>query len=181
MLLSCVRFFVTTWTVVCQAPVSMEFSRPEYWNELPFPSPGGLPDPGMEPWSPALQVDALLSEPPGKGPWRGDSIWETGFFRWLCSTQNALASWIYLILTTAADKPNLTQMEQMLKKKNPFLNVETRPRGFSGRLKVTWLVGNGGGPGWGPFRHSVTFIGLHLICRNWFILQNQHDFFRSAM
>ena len=68
-----------------------------------------------------------------------------------------------------------------VKKKNPFLNVETRPRGFSGRLKVTWLVGNGGGPGWGPFRHSVTFIGLHLICRNWFILQNQHDFFRSAM
>ena len=117
MLLSRVWFFVTTWTVVCQAPVSIEFSRPEYWNELPFPSPGGLPDPGMEPWSPALQVDALPSEPPGKGPWRGDSIWETGFFRWLCSTQNALVSWIYLILTTAADKPNLTQMERMLKKK----------------------------------------------------------------
>ena len=115
------------------------------------------------------------------GLWRGNSVWETGFFRRLCSTQNALAPWIYLILTTAADKPNLTQMEQTLKKKNPFLNVETRPRGFSGRLKVTWLLGEGGGPGRGLFRHSVTFIGLHLVCRNWFILQNQHGFFRSAM
>ena len=42
------------------------FSRPEYWSELPFPSPGNLPDPGIEPGSPALQADSLLSEPPGK-------------------------------------------------------------------------------------------------------------------
>ena len=49
-----------------QAPPSMEFSRQEYWSGLPFPSPGDLPDPGMEPRSPALQADALLSEPPGK-------------------------------------------------------------------------------------------------------------------
>ena len=46
----------------------MEFSRQESWNGLPFPSPGDLPDPGIEPRSPALQADALLSEPPGK-PW----------------------------------------------------------------------------------------------------------------
>ena len=44
----------------------MEFSRQEYWSGLPFPSPGDLPDPGIEPGSPALQADALLSEPPGK-------------------------------------------------------------------------------------------------------------------
>ena len=44
----------------------MEFSRQEYWNELPFPSPGDLPDPGIEPQSPALQADALPSKPPGK-------------------------------------------------------------------------------------------------------------------
>ena len=44
----------------------MEFSRQEYWSGLPFPSPGDLPDPGIEPRSPALQEDALLSEPPGK-------------------------------------------------------------------------------------------------------------------
>ena len=45
------------WTVVCQAPLSMGFSRPEYWSGLPFPSPGDLPDPGIEPGSPAWQVD----------------------------------------------------------------------------------------------------------------------------
>ena len=56
-----VHLFATPWTVQ-----PMEFSRPEYWSGLPFPSPGGLPDRGIEPWSPALQADALLSEPPGK-------------------------------------------------------------------------------------------------------------------
>ena len=49
-----------------QAPLSMKFSRQEYWSGLPCPSPGDLPDPGIEPWSPALQADSLLSEPPGK-------------------------------------------------------------------------------------------------------------------
>ena len=47
----------------CQASLSMEFSRQEYWSGLPFPSPGELPDPGIKPRSPALQVDSLLSEP----------------------------------------------------------------------------------------------------------------------
>ena len=54
------------WTVACQAPLSMGFSRQEYWSGLPFPSPGGLPNPGIEPRSPALEADALTSEPPGK-------------------------------------------------------------------------------------------------------------------
>ena len=63
--LSRVRLFVTPWTVAYQAP-SMGFSRQEYWSGLPFPSPEGLPDPGIEPGSPALQADALPSEPPGK-------------------------------------------------------------------------------------------------------------------
>ena len=64
--LSCVRLFVTPWTVACQAPLSMGFSRQEYWSGLPFPSPGDLPSPGIEPGSPALEGDALTSEPPGK-------------------------------------------------------------------------------------------------------------------
>ena len=46
-----------------QAPLSMEFSRQEYWSELPFPPPGGLPNLGIKLWSPALQADSLLSEP----------------------------------------------------------------------------------------------------------------------
>ena len=49
--LSCVRLFVTPWTVAPQAPLSMGFSRQEYWSGLPLPSPGGLPDPGIEPRS----------------------------------------------------------------------------------------------------------------------------------
>jgi len=61
--LSRVRLFATPWTVAYQAP-SMGFSREEYWSGLPFPSPGDLPDPGIEPGSPALRADALLSEPP---------------------------------------------------------------------------------------------------------------------
>ena len=57
--LSCVRLFATPWTVAYQTPPSMGFSRQEYWRESPFPSPGDLPDPGIEPRSPALQTDAL--------------------------------------------------------------------------------------------------------------------------
>ena len=54
------------WILACQAPLSMEPSKQEYWSELSFPSPGDLPDGGVEPTSPTLQVDSLLSEPPGE-------------------------------------------------------------------------------------------------------------------
>ena len=64
--LSHVRLFATPWTVAYQAPPSMGFSRQEYWSGLPFPPPGDLPNPGIEPGSPTLQADALPSEPPGK-------------------------------------------------------------------------------------------------------------------
>ena len=64
--LSRVRLFATPWTVAFQAPPSMGFSRQEYWSGVPLPSPGDLPDPGIELGSPSLQADALPSEPPGK-------------------------------------------------------------------------------------------------------------------
>ena len=64
--LSRVRLFVTPWTVPYQAPLSMVFSRQQYWSGLPFPSPGDLPKPGIEPGSPTLQTDTLPSEPLGK-------------------------------------------------------------------------------------------------------------------
>ena len=57
---------VTPWTVAPEALLSMRFFRQEYWSGLPFPSPGDLLDPGIEPRSPTLQADALSSEPPGK-------------------------------------------------------------------------------------------------------------------
>ena len=63
--LSRFQLFVTPWNVAYQAPLSMGFTRQEYWSGLPFPSPGDLPNPGIELWSPSLQADALPSEPPG--------------------------------------------------------------------------------------------------------------------
>ena len=64
--LRCVQLFVTPWTIACQAPLSMEFYRKEYWSGLPIPSPKDFPNPGIEPRSPALQADSLPSEPPEK-------------------------------------------------------------------------------------------------------------------
>ena len=64
--LSRVRLFAIPWIVAYQALPSMGFSRQEYWSGLPFPSPGDLPNPGIEPGSPALEADALISQPPGK-------------------------------------------------------------------------------------------------------------------
>ena len=56
----------TPWTVAHEAPLSMDFSKQEYWSQLPFPSPGNLSNPRIEPRSPTWQADSLLSEPPGK-------------------------------------------------------------------------------------------------------------------
>ena len=73
------------WAVTRQTPLSMKFSRQEYWTGLPFPSPGDLPNPGIEPGSPTLQADSLPFEPPGSlthnsaacaagpGPWTGEA------------------------------------------------------------------------------------------------------------
>ena len=58
--LSCVQLFANLWTVAFQAPLSMGFSRQEYWSGLPFPSPGDLPDPGIKPGSPALQAGRVV-------------------------------------------------------------------------------------------------------------------------
>ena len=64
--LSHVQLFAIPWTIALQAPLSMEFSKKEYWSGLPFPSPGDLSDTGIKPRSPALQVDSLPSELPGE-------------------------------------------------------------------------------------------------------------------
>ena len=66
LVISHVQLFATAWTAASQASLSMGFSRQEYWSGLPFPSPGNLPDPGIEPGSPAMQADSLPFEPPGK-------------------------------------------------------------------------------------------------------------------
>ena len=69
-----VQLFVTPWTIAHQAPLSMGFSRQEYWSGSPFPPPGGLPNPGIEPaslMSPALQTGSLPLAP----PWKPDIDW----------------------------------------------------------------------------------------------------------
>ena len=65
---------MTPWTLAGQAPLYKELSRQEYWSGLPFPPPGDLPNPGIEPKSPTLKADSLSSEPPGKPTWRPKSI-----------------------------------------------------------------------------------------------------------
>ena len=60
---------LAVWTVAHQAPLSLGFPRQEYWSGLPFPSPVDLPNPGIKPWSPALQADSLSTEPPGNPLW----------------------------------------------------------------------------------------------------------------
>ena len=65
---------VTSWTVACQILLSIGFSRPEYWSGQPFPSPGDLPNPEIKPRSPALQVDYLQIEPPGKSLYKGQEM-----------------------------------------------------------------------------------------------------------
>ena len=75
--LSCVQLFVTPWTVAHQAPLSVGFPRQEYWSGLPFPSPGALPDPGIEPRSPASPALAggfFTTAPPGE-PHDLSTIW----------------------------------------------------------------------------------------------------------
>ena len=92
---SCVLCLVTQscetpWTVARQAPLPMGFSRQEYWSRFPCPSPGDLPNPGIEPRSPSLQADSLLSEPPGKPSYSSNSlsspthlVWEPSFLLWI--------------------------------------------------------------------------------------------------
>ena len=63
---TCDPIVTTPWSVAHQAPLSMGFSRQEYWSGYPFPSPRGPPETGIESGSPALQADALPPEPPGK-------------------------------------------------------------------------------------------------------------------
>ena len=79
-LLSHVQLFATPWTIQ-----SMEFSRPEYWSGQPFPSPGDLPNPGIEPRSPALQVDSYPAERQGKP--QNTGVGSLSLLQWTFPTQ----------------------------------------------------------------------------------------------
>ena len=83
----------TAWTVTCQAPLSMGFLRQEYWSGLLGPPPGDLPNPGIQPGSPALQAGSLPSEPPGKPLCLLKSLSGPGFLR---LPQPSIANWGFL-------------------------------------------------------------------------------------
>ena len=84
--LSCIQFFATPWTVAHQAPLSMEFSRQEYWSGLPFPSPGDLPDPGTEPTSPVSPALAggFFTTAPHGNLWHLGSNCNLGYLAFHC-------------------------------------------------------------------------------------------------
>ena len=77
----------TPWTVACQAPPSMGFSRQKYWSQLPFPSPGDLSNPGIEAESPTLQADSLAAEPQGKP--KNTGVGSLSLLQWIFSTQGS--------------------------------------------------------------------------------------------
>ena len=123
--------WATLWTVAHQAPPSIGFSRQEYWSGLPYPSPGDLPDPGIKPRSPALEADALTSEPPGKPNCKGNQ------------------SWIFIGRTDAeAQGPilwHLIQSTDSLEKTLILGKTEGRRR--RGWQRMRWLDGDGHGFG----------------------------------
>ena len=96
LLLSCVQLFATPWTVAHQASLPMGFFRQEYWNGLPFPPPGDLPDPGIKPTSTALAGGFFTTEPPGK-PRVGTKLWKaletSGNFQKLPETGMEVSLW----------------------------------------------------------------------------------------
>ena len=94
--------FCNPWTVACQAPPSMGFSKQEYWNGLPFPSPGDLPDQGIEPKSPIFWEDSLSAEPQGKPIYTYTYIL-TYFFSWWWLS----SVWLFVIPQTVARQASL--------------------------------------------------------------------------
>ena len=121
--LSCVRLFATPLTVACQAPLSMGFSRQEYWSGLPFPPPRDLPNPGIKPRYRALRADSLPSEPPGKSG-----------FKHKPSLQTPVP---YLLLLTSS-------------KFRMFQDVKSQMEGFPGGSVVKNLPAIAGDMGWMP-------------------------------
>ena len=88
--LNIIVLLLLSWTVVHQAPLSMEFSRQEYWSGQPFPFPRDLPDSGIEPWSCALQADSLPCEPPEK------PISMKKNYKWVLTIYQALCFVLYM-------------------------------------------------------------------------------------
>ena len=122
-----VGLFATPWTIAYQAPPSMEFSRQEHWSGLPFPSPEDHPNPGIEPRSPALQADTLLSEP---------SITRMGKRKWVSSDKKVRSDGCTLLLLLSGSTLQWTALGDhtplLLEASRPAISVlakHSRPPG----------------------------------------------------
>ena len=123
----------------------MGFSRQEYWSGLPFPSPGDLPDPGIEPRSPALQADALTSEPPGK-PFNREAGVISDILEWLFNTTGDI---LYILYPTWTVNQCPESIEQWAEQSefSKYWNL----------CLVTWLCLTPCGPmGWGTCQASLS-------------------------
>ena len=120
-MLSHVWVFATSWTVACQALLSMEFSRQEYCSQLPFLLPGNLPNPGIEPGSSALQADSLPSEPPGKFPHSLDVslFFQSLYHRGVISDENFKSSEEWLFRAPKAALISSSQRQGQLTQPSP--------------------------------------------------------------
>ena len=134
--LSRVRLFATPWTVAYQTPLSMGFSRQEYWSGVPLPSPGDLPSPGIKPRSPVLEADALSSEPPGK----------------------PLVSAIDLLLCCRHVNCLLATLELGLLYGLPWILKKKKKNYFLENLAQLRLSKKDKGPEWFNFRPSVVIL-----------------------
>ena len=157
--LSRVSLFATLWTVVCQAPLSMGILQAEYWSGLPCPPPGDFPKPGIEPKSPALQVDSLLTEPPEKPKntgvgslsllqgvsWTQESNWDLLHYRWILYQLSYQGSPIVqqdrkTRERRAARRNKASYIERWGRKRMEHSRKEVDKRAFLGTsLVVQWL------------------------------------------
>ena len=145
--LSHVRLFAIPWTAAHQAPLSMGFSRQEYWSGLPFPSPGDLPHPGIKPRSPTLWTDALPSEPSGKSKQKWKSLNHVWLFETLWTIQSSgpntgvgSLSLLQGIFSTQGLNPGLLHCRQILYQ----LSHKGSPSAMKLSLNKVALWGTGG-------------------------------------
>ena len=110
--LNSVQLFVTPRIVACQAPPSMGFSRQEYWSGLPFPSAGDLPNPGIQPGSPAFQAESLLSEPQGKLSCSYQKVKNLQLVDWIIRLKS-LEEWFSVLCRRGMKDGNLLPKEHL--------------------------------------------------------------------
>ena len=138
--LSPVWLFATQWTVAHQAPLSVGFSRQEYWSGLPHPPPGDLPNPGIKPRSSTLQVDSLPSEPPGKP--KNTGVSSPSLLHGIFPTQKLNQSLLHcrqilyqlsylggsnILLREETSPSNLASCSQQIQSNNPVIKICSLP------------------------------------------------------